>query len=95
MLTSEYVEELPNGNIKLHRTFNFDNEIKDLDERRKDIGKGFSQTKELRHTMRIPNELRVIDPLVDEFCKHPNDKVLKRLVLAKYPKLKVCDGGIR
>lgn len=95
MQTEQSIEMLDNGKMRIHKRFDAAPSIKDLDQRRNEIGKGFTQTKEMRHVVRIPNWLRGVDPAVDEYCKHPNDKFLKTIVLARYPKLKVCEGGIR
>ncbi len=94
MQTEEHI--IADGNkIRIHKKFEAYYTLKDLDQRRNEIGKGFTQTKEMRHVVRVPNWLRGIDLAVDEYCKHPNDKFLKTIVLARYPKLKVCQGNIR
>jgi hypothetical protein len=78
--------------IKIHRVFDATGTIVGNNELRKEIGDGFTKEREMRHIMRIPVYLSDCDPLVAAALK--GDKVCRRLAIAKYPFIKVCDGNV-
>lgn len=92
MLTGVETRQLPSGEIIVRRHVNFDQEFKENQELRKDIGKGFSEGREMRHIARIPLDLEDMDPLVAQALR--GDRVCMRLAMARYPGIKVCDGGV-
>jgi hypothetical protein len=94
MLTGEYLEET-GGKIRIHRTYEGIHDILVNKERRKDIGKGFTESREMRHAYSVPGWLQDVDPYVSAFVKNPNDKLAKRIALERYPWIKVCDGNTR
>jgi transposase len=84
--------KLPSGEIIIRRHVNFDREFQENHELKKEKGKGFSKSRELRHIARIPLELEEIDPLVAAALR--GDRVCMRLAMARYPGIKICEGGV-
>lgn len=60
-------------------------------ELRHEIQDGFTKTREMRHIARIP-DFMADDPLVSAALS--GDRVSMRLMFAKYPWMKTCDGGV-
>jgi hypothetical protein len=91
LLGEEYIKR-PDGLIVTRSHYNFDHVWEANYELSKEIGDGFTQSRELRHTLRIPGELADCDPLVAAASE--GDKVCMRLAVARYPRLKVCSGNL-
>jgi hypothetical protein len=91
LLGQEYIQK-PNGLIVTRSYYNFNEVWKQNHELRKEMGDGFSKEREMRHKFAIPAELADVDPLVAAALE--GDRVCQRLMAAKYPQTKVCDGNI-
>lgn len=87
----EYIKR-PDGLIVTRSYYNFDDVWERNYELNKAIGNGFSQEREMRHILGIPGELCDVDPLVAWAAE--GDRVCMRLAVARYPRMKVCDGNI-
>jgi hypothetical protein len=92
MLIGEELKKHSNGDIYVRSYYNFDHVAEANHLLKKEIGDGFSEKREMRHTARIPQELADVDPLVAQAIA--GDKVCMRLAIAKYPFIKVCNGSI-
>jgi hypothetical protein len=92
MLLGQEQRRTADGLIVTRNYYNFDHVAEANHELKKEIGKGFTEGKEMRHIARIPAELADVDPLVDHALQ--GDRVCMRLAMAKYNFIKVCDGGV-
>lgn len=92
MLRGVETIKLSSGEVIIRRHVNFDQEFKENHELKKEKGKGFSKSREMRHIARIPAELVDLDPLVGEALR--GDRVCMRLAMAKYPAIKICEGNV-
>jgi hypothetical protein len=91
LLGQEYIQR-PDGLVVTRSYHNFNDVWKQNNELNKVIGKGMSEGKEMRHKFAIPAELADCDPIVAAALE--GDKVCQRLMVARYPQVKVCDGNI-
>ncbi|WP_094603459.1 hypothetical protein SPSIL_015160 [Sporomusa silvacetica DSM 10669] len=91
LLEQDYIQR-PDGLVVTRSYHNFDHVAEANHELKKEIGDGFTKSREMRHTARIPAELVDVDPLVAAAVA--GDKVCMRLAMAKYPYIKVCTGGV-
>lgn len=92
MLLGQEQIKTADGLIKTRSYYNFDHVAKANHNLKKEIGDGFTKTREMRHEARIPAELADVDPLVAQALQ--GDNVCLRLAMAKYPFIKVCEGGV-
>lgn len=81
-----------NGDIFTRSYYDFRHVAQANHELKKEIGDGFTKTREMRHKARIPADLVDVDPLVKAAVE--GDKLCMRLAMAKYPFIKVCSGGV-
>lgn len=98
MQTVDWIETLDNGKIRYRREIDLTPYIIANQKRREEIGKGFSDGREMRTTYAIPTlfEVPQIDPFVYYgFFAPVKDKLSKRIALSRYPWFKICDGGVR
>jgi hypothetical protein len=92
MLIGQEQIKTADGLVKTRSYYNFDHVAEANHELKKEIGDGFTKSREMRHMARIPAELCDVDPLVKAAAE--GDRVCLRLAIAKYPFLKVCNGNI-
>jgi len=92
MLVGQEELKKKNGDLYTRSYYNFDHVAEANKELKNEIGNGITKEKEMRHVARIPAELADCDPLVKAALE--GDQVCLRLMLAKYPYLRVCTGNL-
>lgn len=92
MLIGEELLKHSNGDVFTRSYYNFDHVAKANHDLKKEIGDGFTKSREMRHEARIPAELVDIDPLVKAAVE--GDSLCLRLAIAKYPFIRVCEGNV-
>jgi hypothetical protein len=92
MLLGQEERKTADGLVVTRSYYNFDHVKEANHELKKEIGKGFTDGREMRHIARIPVELADVDPLVASALE--GDRTCMRLAMAKYNFIKVCDGNI-
>lgn len=92
MLLGQEQRRTADGLVITRSYHNFDHVAEANHQLKKEIGDGFTKSREMRHKARIPAELVEVDPLVSAAVQ--GDKICMRLAMAKYPFIKVCDGNV-
>lgn len=94
MLVGQELLKHSNGDVFTRNYYDFGHVAKANHNLKKEIGNGFTDTREMRHETRIPAEMDDINafPLIYHGLR--GDETSMRLAIAKYPFIKVCDGNI-
>lgn len=90
LVGQEYIQK-PDGLIVTRSHYDLSSVMVANKELRHEIGNGITKEREMRHIARIPDFMED-DPLITVALQ--GDKVCRRLMFAKYPFLKVCDGDV-
>jgi hypothetical protein len=91
MLVGQEARKTTEGLVITKNHYDLSNVMVANKELKHEIQDGFTESREMRHIARIPDFMSD-DPLVSAALQ--GDRTCMKLMFAKYPFLKVCEGGV-